>query len=372
MSRLLPRLRVAGRLLRELARPAGWRRRCPQAPARILVLHHLLLGDCLMLAGLLAKLAAQYPDSQRFVACPEPIACLFAEHPFGFTALGWDPRHSNGLQHLFAMAPFDLVVIPAENRHSPLARALGARWIVGFDRDQPTWKNWLLDDAHAFPKTPRAFVDFAADLVAGPVPRTFTPADWPMPACPGLETPSKTFAVLHPGASTRLKYWPAARWQALAGWLEAQGITPVWSGGGKETGLVTELDPAGKYSSYAGKLDLVELAELYRAARLIVCPDTGVTHLARIVGTPTVALFGPGSSLISGAGEYWRDSPFLALSAEIECRDQDVTFRRHETWIRRCARSYGTSPGQCAQPRCMEAISLETVQEACLKLLKRD
>lgn len=369
MSRLAPRLRVAARLLQQLCKLSAWSRKKPKAPTRILVLHHLLLGDSLMLTGLLAKLAEQYPQAQRFVACPQALAGLYATQPFGITALGWDPRSSAGLQSLFAAAPFDMVVIPAENRYSPLARALGARWVIGFAGDRPAWKNFLLDEAVPFPKTPRAFADFCCDLVSGPPPQTYTPEAWPLPPCTAFNAPQQAYAVLHPGASTPLKYWPAERWMALADWFLAQGLQPVWSAGAKEKALVASLDPQERFPSLAGLLDLNQLAHLYRQARIVVCPDTGVAHLARIVGVPTVALFGPGSSLISGAGQYWHASPFVALSHDISCRNQDVTFRRHEPWIHRCARSLGAAPHQCQQARCMEAISLEDVQAACLQVV---
>lgn len=370
MSRLAPRLRVAASLLGQLCKLSAWQRKKPDAPARILVLHHLLLGDSLMLTGLLAKLAEQYPQAQRFVACPQALAGLYSDHPFGVTALGWDPRSSAGLQSLFAAAPFDLVVIPAENRYSPLARALGARWVIGFAGDRPAWKNWLLDEAVPFPQTPRAFADFCCDLVSGAPPETYAPDTWPLPPGIAFNSPLQAYAVLHPGASTPLKYWPGERWLALADWFLTQGIQPVWSAGAKEKALVASLDPQGRFPSYAGQLDLNQLAQLYRQARIVVCPDTGVAHLARIVGVPTVALFGPGSSLISGAGQYWRSSPFVAFSHDIDCRNQDVTFRRHEQWIHRCARSQGTAPHQCPRPRCMEAIGLEEVQAACLQVMQ--
>lgn len=355
-SRLFILSRLAGRLL-------PWRRQRPEAPRRILVLHHLLLGDTLMLTPLLARLAALHPQAERYLSCPPALAPLYARQPFGFTALPWQPRRGD-IAALRRHAPYDLVIIPAENRYSPLARVLG-RHVRGFADDKPAWKNWLLDEALPFPHAPAAFGDFCATLAGDAPHQVFSPQDWPLPAAAPFERPATPCAVLHLGASSPLKYWPAERWAALADALAAQGVTPVWSAGAKETALVAAADPQGRYPSLAGKLDLAQLAQLFAEARLIVCPDTGVAHLARIVGTPTVALFGPGSSLISGAGEYWRDSPFTALSIDIACRNQTHTFRRERAWIQRCSRSMGDAPGQCPQARCMEGITLERVLQAC-------
>lgn len=371
MSRLIPRLYVLGRLLGHFCQAGAWRRVRPQTPRKILVLHHLLLGDSLMLSGLLDKLQQQFPQAQRFVACPQALVPLYAERPFDIQALGWNPRTLEGLKLLFAHAPFDLVIIPAENRFSILARALGARWVTGFDDDMPAWKNWLIDERHAFPDTPAAFGDFCTSLIEGPAPSTFAPSRWPLPAGAQFEIPAQPYAVLHPGASTRLKYWPPERWQGLAAWLQEQGINPVWSGDKKEAALISDLDPNKRFTSFAGCLDLAQLAHLYSRAQLVICPDTGVAHLARIVGTPTVALFGPGSALISGPGHYWETSPFTVISHEIACRDQDITFRRHAEWISRCARGYGMGTEQCRHPRCMDLISLEEVVDACARRLQK-
>lgn len=369
MSRLPQRLFILRRLALHCLNPAAWRRKRPDTPRSILILHHLLLGDSLMLTPLLAKLADRYPQAQRYVACPRAFVGLYGEHPYGVEALPWDPRTADGLHTLREAAPFDLVIIPAENRYSLLARVLGARWTLAFADDTPVWKNWLVDEAHPLPASPSAFGDFCATLIEGDAPATFRHSDWTLPECRPFEAPAGPYVILHLGASTPLKHWPVERWQALAAWLYAQGLEPVWSAGAKETDLVRRVDPTGQFRSTAGQLDLLQLAHLFAQARLVICPDTGVTHLARIVGVPTVALFGPGSSQICGAGNFWRESPFIALSAEIECRNQTVTFRRHAKWIRRCARGYGSGEGQCPHPRCMDAITLDSVQDACASLL---
>lgn len=366
-SRSAARLFILQRLARQTFDPRASRQPPSEEPRRILVLQHLLLGDTLMLTPLLAKLAARYPQAERFLACAPAFAPLYANRPFGIQTLAWNPRRGD-IASLRAAGPFDLVIIPAENRHSPLARALGHH-IIAFADDTPAWKNWLVDEARPFPDTPAAYGDFCAGLIDGAAPAPYRPADWPLPPAKPFERPASPYAVLHLGASTPLKHWPAERWLALADWLAEQGINPVWSGGPKETALVQAADPQGRYASTAGQLDLPQLAQLLAGARLMVCPDTGVTHLARIAGVPTVALFGPGSSLISGAGDYWRDSPFTALSIDIACRNQTNTFRRHRDWIQRCSRGFGHGPDQCARPLCMEGIALEAVQEACAKWL---
>ena len=51
-----------------------------------------------------------------------------------------------------------------------------------------------------------------------------------------------------------------------------------------------------------GRTSLKVLAEVFRNADLVVCPDTGPMHLAAAVGTPVVALFGPTAP--------WRTGPF--------------------------------------------------------------
>lgn len=369
MSRTASRLRTAGLLVRQALSPSPAQRRMPDKPERVLVLHHLLLGDTLMLTPLLAKLHERWPAALIVLSCPKALLPLFGARPFGVQAVAFDPRDPHTISGLTRLGPFDLTCIPAENRYSPLARALGSRWIVALDGDVPAWKNWLVDERHPFPAQPANYADFVAALIDGPPPRPYEPSDWPLPEARPFPHPASPYAVLHLGASSPLKYWPSERWMALADWLARSGITPVWSAGAKEVSLVAEVDPSGHFTSFAGQLDLLQLAHLLREAALLVCPDTGVAHLGRIVDTPTVTLFGPGSPQLYGAGNYWCNSPYRALAVDIACRDQRVSFRRKAEWIRRCARSHGDEPGQCPTPRCMQGITLENVQQASLELL---
>ncbi|MEU7618265.1 glycosyltransferase family 9 protein [Micromonospora rifamycinica] len=102
--------------------------------------------------------------------------------------------------------------------------------------------------------------------------------------------------VVHPGSKVEAKRWPADRFAALAGRLAGRGHRVVVTGSTGERELAARVAAgAGLPESavLAGRTDLVELAALVAAARLVVSGDTGVGHLATAYRTPSVLLFGP-------------------------------------------------------------------------------
>jgi ADP-heptose:LPS heptosyltransferase len=341
------------------------RRRAPATPARILIAHHLLLGDTIMLTPLLAKCRAQWPDADIAMTCPVAYAGLYAARPYGVRALPYDPRDASTLAPLLAERGFDVALLPGDNRLSWLARAAGARWIVAFAGDSPAYKNWPIDELRHYPDAPTAFGDIVAGLVDGPPPPPYQPEDWGTPPAGRFGLPPKPYVVLHVGASSRLKRWPAPRWRNLGRRLAAEGYTVALSAGPGEAALLDQVDQRGSWMRFSGTLSVPELWHLLAGAELVVCPDTGVAHLARLTGVPTVALYGPGSALLSGPGEFWRKSPYTALTIpDFPCRDQTVTMKRHVPWVRRCERFHGDGPGQCPEAKCMLALTEEAVWDA--------
>ena len=361
--RFAGRVRVVARALARRASSLG-RRKAPREPQRILIAHHLLLGDTLMLTSLLAKLRARYSAADIVMALPEAFAPLYQGAPYGVRALGWNPR-APARSPLWRERGFDLAFVPGDNRVSWLAQALGSRWIVGFAGDRPARKSWPFDELHRYPDRAAAWTDMVATLTDGPPPAPYARRDWSDPAADPFERARGRYAVLHVGASTPLKRWEADKWRSLAAWLAARGIEPVWSAGVGEEAIVRECDPDAQHRSYAAALSLPQLWRLLADAALLVAPDTGVAHLGRVVSVPTVALFGPGSASISGAGLFWRDAPFRAVTVDpFPCRDQRLLFKREIAWVRRCGRGVD----ECPRPRCMEAIDLAQVRAAIVDL----
>jgi ADP-heptose:LPS heptosyltransferase len=100
---------------------------------------------------------------------------------------------------------------------------------------------------------------------------------------------------------------------------------------------------------------------LLAGALAVVCPDTGVAHLARLAATPTVVLFGPGSATLFGGGEFWRNIPGRKVTIpRFPCRDEKRVVPAPLPWAEHCARS----TAQCASPKCMHALTEEMVIHA--------
>jgi ADP-heptose:LPS heptosyltransferase len=328
-------------------------------PGRVLIAHHpKMIGDTLMLTPLAAKARHAWPKAEIVMTASRATQPLFASRPWNVDAVLYDPADAATLDRFGRGKGFDLAIVPGDNRYGWLARAVGARWVVGFDGDRPGYKNLLLDERRDYPSTPDTWGDMAAGLIEGAEPPPYAPSQWPAPAFLAFERPTTPYAVIHLGASTILKHWLPERWADVAAHLEARGLQVVWSAGRGEEALVAQVDPEGRRRSYAGQLDLAQIWHLFAGSRLLVTPDTGLSHLARLMFTPTVTLFGPGTPQLVGSGRFFRDAPWKPVIVDpFPCRDQRILYKREVAWVRRCARS----TRECATPLCMHAIEVRQV-----------
>jgi heptosyltransferase-2/heptosyltransferase-3 len=174
----------------------------------------------------------------------------------------------------------------------------------------------------------------------------------------GINSP---IAVLHPGGAqnpgaTMLdKRWPADRFAELARVLHHDGTTVLLSGGMGDLGAARYVaDKAGLEASaiLAGQIDIETLTGVINRAAIYVGPDTGVTHIAAAVGTPTIAIFGP-----TNPRRYrplGRHVQVLAPPESWEIPDRDL--RRNS--------------GPASRPS-TEAVSIETVLAATRDVISR-
>jgi len=107
--------------------------------------------------------------------------------------------------------------------------------------------------------------------------------------------------VLHPGAASTGRRWPADRFAAVARALTRDGHRVVVTGSPAERSLARSVADGAELPPGAVPVTgLLDLAALVASARAVVCNDTGVSHLATAYGTPSVTLFGPVSPALWG------------------------------------------------------------------------
>lgn len=107
----------------------------------------------------------------------------------------------------------------------------------------------------------------------------------------GLRT--REYACLHAGGSDPTHRWSPESFAAVGRWLREQGFQIVLTGTSGEAETTTRLAArlGTPVTDLTGQTELGALALLLHRARLLVCNDTGVSHLAAAMETPSVVVF---------------------------------------------------------------------------------
>ncbi len=101
------------------------------------------------------------------------------------------------------------------------------------------------------------------------------------------------YACVHPGASTSDRRWSPKRFAIAADALAHRGLRVVLTGSAEEVQLTQAVARFMQAESLnlAGETNLGALAVLLKGARLLVCNDTGISHLAAALQVPSVVIF---------------------------------------------------------------------------------
>lgn len=99
-----------------------------------------------------------------------------------------------------------------------------------------------------------------------------------------------TYVCMHPGARLPSRRWLPQRFAQVADYLADSGLKVVITGSEEERDITAAVIRSMHASALdlTGKTSLGALAALVAQARLVVCNDTGVSHVAAAVATPSV------------------------------------------------------------------------------------
>jgi len=185
-----------------------------------------------------------------------------------------------------------------------------------------------------FPCEPPAYLARAPELSAR--------ADHLLGAAP------RPLVGMHVGASTPNKTWPAHHFAELARRLIGDGFGVALFGGSSEAAAGEAVAAAAPGCvSLVRRTGLRELAACLARCSLFVGGDTGATHIAALVGTPTVCLM--------GATDPVRTGPYGDAHTVLDLRLPCSPCYRRPT----CGGRFD----------CMADLSPEIVHSACLRSL---
>jgi ADP-heptose:LPS heptosyltransferase len=147
-----------------------------------------------------------------------------------------------------------------------------------------------------------------------------------------------------------LKRWDVERFAAVADALARDhGAAIVFTGQGEEERrLVAEARGRMRAPSIdaCDRFSVLELAALVERCHFVLANDTSVMHLAGLVGTPVVAVFGPTAPLHYGPRG-----------------DHDLVFYR-DLYCSPCLTNYNLKVSRCLDPVCMRGIEPAAVLDA--------
>ncbi len=161
--------------------------------------------------------------------------------------------------------------------------------------------------------------------------------------------PKNRLALIAPGSGSAQKNWPAVRFAALYKALRVEGYEPVLLEGPADGEAVRNVAHCLTDDTVSVLSDLMplELKCVLAHTHLYIGNDAGPTHLAALLGVPTVAIFGPSDPVL------WQPlgSTAALVSGAVSCAPCT-----HEVMHR------------CDDGSCLENVSLNQVLAACRRV----
>ena len=294
----------------------------------ILVIRLGALGDMILCFQAFQSIRAAHPDAE-IALLTAPSFAGFAEQMPWFDRVITDERAValdlgkwlDLTKRVRAFAPTRVYDLQGKLRQTILFTLLGG----------PKAREWsggapLCSHPRMWPPEPAMhFTDFIADQLrrADVLPQTNLDLSWLDASLDGLTLPEQ-FIVLIPSCAPGREYkrWPVRYYAELAQRLHRSGIECVAVGTRADHGLaVTMRGLAPHLIDLTGKTTLLQLAAVMRKSLAVIGNDTGPTHLAAVLGVPTLGLLServnPVWSAPQGSQAQWlQGSPMSMLSVD--------------------------------------------------------
>jgi heptosyltransferase I len=270
------------------------------------------LGDVLMAVPLIRTLQASLPQAKLTWIISRPAFDL-VEGMDGVEFIVIDKPHHLADYWRFKKQmngrTFDVLLAPqASLRTNFLYPLIKAKRKIGYDdRRANDGHRWFVNErvTPGFEHTLDGFLKFAAALgihdkvIRWDLPIAAVDYEWAEQQLPQ----QGPILVINPAASKPERSWPVERYIDVLRQAQKQWQVQVVITGGPgdfDKQLAAQIAQEIPAINLAGKTKPKQLLALISKATVVLCPDTGPSHMATAVNTPVIALHAVTNPLISG------------------------------------------------------------------------
>ena len=331
--------------------------------AHILLIRFSALGDVVMTAPVVSSLAEQYPQHQITVLSRKRMAVYFQHLPENVTFRGVDLNDYKGLFGLHRLYReltadgYDYIADLHDVLRTKVLRFFF--WLRGIPvshiekgRDE---KKALTREENKEKKQLKTSFQRYADVLKAlgfPVTLEYHPMRMPRQA----EDEGENWIGVAPFAAHQGKIYPLDKMQEVVRLLAENPMNKVFlfGGGKKEREILEKWEkeiPGAE--SVVGKLKQEEELELMNQLNVMVSMDSANMHIASLVGTPVVSIWGATHPFAGFMG--WGQDTKNAMQLDLPCRPCSI---------------YGNKPCLRGDYACLHLISPKDIIEKVQPFLK--
>ena len=339
--------------------------------AHLLTIRFSALGDVAMTVPVVHAFATQYPEHELTVLSRKAFAPLFSYMPSNIHFKGVDLnqyRGITGLNRLYEELTSTELYESVADWHNVIRtrylrlrfRLSGAR-IAVIDKGRND-KRRLTRHHHKelkpLPTSTQRYADVLEQL-GYPVQLTFRSIfeKHPIPFNEFIKTPDEQWIGIAPFAQHKGKIYPATLMEQVIALLDKRSHTRIFLfGGGNNEKMqcekwaslyqhVTSLVGHGRMESELGVMAQLDL---------MLSMDSANMHLASIVGTPVVSIWGATHPYAGFTG--WRQNPAYTIQTDLPCRPCSI---------------YGKKPCERGDYACLTQITPQHIVTRILQILNQ-
>ena len=325
-------------LCREVRSRLGLQKRPIRPVNNHLIIAPLFLGDLFMLAPFIRGLRDTHPNEQIVLLCLDGLANLGRLLPVDevISAKKPDLESRNKILQIIPQGVGYCYVFFA-GAWLPILTNIPISTIVSYPDPKGRWSH-LIDEKLQIPPTLTPLPELALRILTKPC-NNRPPID--------MWSPQSQCAVLHLGARNPARLLNVSQVIDIITALDKRKFSTILITGEASEGITHDSissnlpENINRPIDLRGKLSLDDMPEVIRTARLLICVDTGIAHLSKALGTPTLVLLGQSQSALFGMDNLYSRSRHIAID-HLHCRTKHTLHGLKANWVETC--NYKTCP----------------------------